>query len=88
MQTDGGTSRKRTNMSSEITTPQKHLLAQLNSLVNKIDKADDLLKSGQPNLATTQLLSVIARTLVMQLAAGQGVAARFNLFHSDHQSSE
>ena len=70
-------------MTSENTAHQKQLLAQLNTLVSHINKADALLKSGQATLATTQFLSVIARTLVMQLAVKQDLGARLDLFHPE-----
>jgi hypothetical protein len=72
-------------MASETTTHQKHLLTQLNTLVSSINKADALLKSGQSTLANTQLLSVIARTLVMQLAERHELEGRLNLFHPGHE---
>jgi hypothetical protein len=72
-------------MPSEITTQQKHLLAQLNTLLNHVSKADALLKSGQSQLADTQLLSVIAKTLVMLVAAKHDLEARLDFPHPEHR---
>ncbi len=68
-------------MAGELNPEQKQRLERLQSLVSEVNKADSLINMNQANdaasrTATAQLLSVIAKALILQIAEGEKLEMR------------